>query len=89
MKDLTKVDFSFYVLAADIGALLPINYINIVILTQGGVTLFENNLFIITAEVVGTIALTGLNVTWLLNKFKVLAKKKKYGILFENKKDFS
>jgi hypothetical protein len=77
----TKVDFSFYVLAADIGVLIPINYINIVILTQGGVILFENNPLIIAAEVVGTIALTAINVAWLLNKFKFLAKKKKYGIL--------
>jgi hypothetical protein len=79
----TKVDYSFYVLAADIGVLIPVNYINIVIFTQGGVTLFENNLFIIAAEVVGTIALTVLNVAWLLNKFNVLAKKKKYGILLK------
>jgi hypothetical protein len=73
---LKTVDLSFYVLAADIGALLPINYINLAIFTHGGVTLFENNLFIITAEVAGTVALTALNVLWLLKKFRILARKK-------------
>jgi formylmethanofuran dehydrogenase subunit A len=81
MNVLTKIDFRVIVLAADIGALLPINYINITILTQGGVTLFENNLFIITAEVIGTVALTALNVAWLLKKFRTLARKKPAGIL--------
>lgn len=79
-----KVDFRFIVLAADIGALLPINYINIVILTQGGVTLLENNIFIIVAEVVGTAALTALNVAWLLKKFRILASKKPTEILVKN-----
>jgi hypothetical protein len=76
MNIFSKSDFSLYVLAADIGALIPINYINISILTKGGIVLFENNPLIIAVEVVGTLALTTLNVAWLLNKFKVLARKK-------------
>jgi len=81
MNIFTKADFGLYVLAADIGALLPINYINMLILTQGGITLVENSLFIISAEVVGTIALTMLNLAWLLNKFNVLARNKRARIL--------
>ena len=79
MNIFSKGDFSFYVLAADIGALLPINYINISILTKGGIILFENNPLIIAVEVVGTLALTALNVAWLLKKFRLLAKKKPTG----------
>ena len=86
MNIFTKFDFSFYVLAADIGALLPLNYINMLILTQGGTTLVEKSIFIITAEVVGTIALTALNVTWLLKKFNVLARNKQARILARNSK---
>ncbi len=79
--NIKKADFSLFVLAADIGVLIPLNYINMAIFTHGGVTLFENNFFIITAEVVGTAALTALNVAWFLNKFKILATKKTAGIL--------
>ncbi len=85
MNILTKADFGLYVLAADIGALLPINYLNIAIFSHGGVTLFENNPFIITFEVVGTIALTALNVAWLLKKFRILARKKREAILIRNR----
>jgi hypothetical protein len=81
---LKKGDFKFIVLAADIGALLPINYINIMIITQGGITLIENNLFIITIEVVGTAALTALNVAWLLRKFRVLKMKSQLETWYKN-----
>ncbi len=86
MNILTKNDFGFYVLAADIGVLLPLNYINMLILTQGGVTLFENNLLIITGEVAGTIALTALNAAWLLKKFKTLSRKKRVRIFLKDRK---
>ncbi len=88
MNFFTKADFRLIVLAADVGALLPLNYINLVILTQGGVTLIENNLFIIAAEVLGTVALTVLNVAWILEKFRILSRKKKLESCFESKKNF-
>jgi hypothetical protein len=68
-------DFSIYVLAADIGALLPVNFINLTILKSGGIVLYEGNLAIIVGEVVGTVILTALNVGWLINKIKHLSKK--------------
>ena len=68
-------NFTIYMLAADIGALLPINYINITILTQGGITLVENNFIIIAVEVVGTAVLTALNIIWLLKKCRILSRK--------------
>jgi hypothetical protein len=69
-------DLTIYVLAADIGALLPVNFINMSILKSGGIVLYEGNLAIIVGEVIGTIILTALNVGWLINKIKHLSKKR-------------
>jgi hypothetical protein len=68
-------NIGIYILAADIGALLPVNFINLSILKGGAILLYEGNLAIIVGEVVGTVILTALNVAWLLNKIKHLSKK--------------
>ena len=82
-------NFTIYILAADIGALLSINYINITILIQGGITLIENNLIIIAFEVVGTAVLTAVNIAWLLKKFRMLSRKQLTGILAGDRKNSS
>jgi hypothetical protein len=68
-------NIGIYILAADIGALLPVNFINLSILKGGAILLYEGNLAIIVGEVLGTVILTALNIAWLLNKVKQMPKK--------------
>ena len=65
---------TIYILAANLGCLLPVNMINFTILLNGGILLVEPNLAIIAGETVGTLLITSLTVAWLLQKIGSISK---------------
>ncbi len=67
---------TIYILAANLGCLLPVNLINVTILLNGGILLVEPNWAVIAGETVGTLLITSLTVVWLLQKIRATAKPK-------------